>query len=306
MSNNIKKLILLPHIKVHNANALSSPFTIGFPAMTAWLGAVHALQRKLNQDGFTNLAFNATGVISHECNLQTHKGVGDYVHSIIGTGNPLDKTGSRSAFIEEARCHLDVSLLIEFSGIDKEQEESVKDRISHHLNSRMKMAGGDIKSFYSPSFHRVEEGNKKDLVKVTRQLMPGYAIVERRDLMVEAMDAGQDAMDALIDNLVIKHRCEKSDDQVNWSSGRQSKGWIVPIATGFHGITDLGQAKNQRDPETLHRFAESIVTLGEFKMPYRMTSIDELLWQYSVDAEHNLYLCEQIKEQPSDEWAEFY
>jgi len=306
MSNNIKKLILLPHIKVHNANALSSPFTIGFPAMTAWLGAVHALQRKLNKDGFTNLAFNATGVISHECNLQTYKGVGDYVHSIIGTGNPLDKTGSRSAFIEEARCHLDVSLLIKFSGIDKEQEESVLDRISHHLNSRMKMAGGDIKSFYSPSFHRVEEGNKKDLVKVTRQLMPGYAIVERRDLMVEAMNAGQDAMDALIDNLVIKHRCEKSDDQVNWSSGRQSKGWIVPIATGFHGITDLGQAKNQRDPETPHRFAESIVTLGEFKMPYRVTSIDELLWQYSVDAENNLYLCEQIKEQPSDEWAEFY
>jgi len=37
----IRRILLLPHIKVHNANALSSPFTIGFPAMTAWLGAVH-------------------------------------------------------------------------------------------------------------------------------------------------------------------------------------------------------------------------------------------------------------------------
>ncbi|PIU55383.1 MAG: type I-F CRISPR-associated protein Csy2, partial [Deltaproteobacteria bacterium CG07_land_8_20_14_0_80_38_7] len=36
MIGDIKRLLLLPHIKVHNANALSSPFTIGFPAMTAW------------------------------------------------------------------------------------------------------------------------------------------------------------------------------------------------------------------------------------------------------------------------------
>jgi len=63
-----KRLLLLPHLKVHNANALSSPFTIGFPAMTAWLGAVHALQRKLNASGFTRLnlmppQLSATNVI---------------------------------------------------------------------------------------------------------------------------------------------------------------------------------------------------------------------------------------------------
>lgn len=117
--NKLKRLLLLPHLKVHNANALSSPFTIGFPAMTAWLGAVHALQRKLNANGFDSVKFIGTAVISHQCDLQTHKGVGDFVHSIIGTGNPLDKTGARSAFIEEARCHLDVSLVIEYSGIEK-------------------------------------------------------------------------------------------------------------------------------------------------------------------------------------------
>ena len=106
MSGEIKQLLLIPHIQVHNANALSSPFTIGFPAMTAWMGATHALQRKLNSAGFDQLKFKATAVISHQCDLQTHRGVGDYVHSIIGTGNPLDKTGSRSAFIEEAQAGL--------------------------------------------------------------------------------------------------------------------------------------------------------------------------------------------------------
>ena len=87
---------------------------------------MHALQRKLNASGFTKSKLNGVGVISHTCDLQTHKGDGDYVHSIIGTGNPLDKTGARSAFIEEARCHLDISLVIEYSGIEKDDETLVK------------------------------------------------------------------------------------------------------------------------------------------------------------------------------------
>lgn len=306
MSSDIKTLLLLPHIKVHNANALSSPFTIGFPAMTAWLGAVHALQRKLNQDGFSHLKFTAAAVVSHACDLQTYKGLGDYVHSIIGTGNPLDKTGSRSAFIEEARCHLDVSLLVELASLDKDDETAVLERISHHLNSYMKMAGGDIKGFNSPSILRVEEGNTTDLAAVTRQLMPGYVIVERRELMLEAMKNGQDAMDALLDHLVVHHSCEQDGEgNIIWHSQRQTAGWIVPIATGFHGISALGQAKNQRDQDTPHRFAESIVTLGEFKMPHRVKSIDEILWQYTTESENNLYLCQSIKSS-SNEWSDFY
>ncbi len=57
MIGDIKRVLLLPHIKVNGANALSSPFTIGFPAMTAWLGAVHALQRKVNAEGLRNVKF---------------------------------------------------------------------------------------------------------------------------------------------------------------------------------------------------------------------------------------------------------
>lgn len=298
--NNIKRLLLLPHIKVHNANALSSPFTIGFPAMTAWLGAVHALQRKLNAQGYSDIKFNSVAVISHQCDLQTHKGVDDFVHSIIGTGNPLDKTGARSAFIEEARCYLTVSLVIEYMGIKKDDEVMLQEKITHLLNSNMKMAGGDILTFKAPQFFKVENGNTADLNALTRKLMPGYALIERRDLMTEAMNAGQDAMDALLDNLVIQHHSEKVADEMNeekviWTSKRKNKGWLVPIATGFHGLTDLGEAKNQRDPNTPHRFAESVVTLGEFKMPHSIKSIDEILWRYQTDQTNNLYLCAQTQ-----------
>ncbi len=289
----IKNILLLSHIKVQNANALSSPFTIGFPAMTAWLGATHALQRKLNADGFKDLRFNAIAVVSHHANLQTHKGVGDYVHSIIGTSNPLDKEGKRPAFIEEARIHLDVSLLIEYEGISREDKEKFEARVAHHLHSRMKLAGGDILNFKNIETLKVKSRDDEQLARVRRKLMPGYVLVERKDLMIEAMERGLDGIDALLDYLVIHNSCEQKNEKTLWTKKRKASGWIVPIAVGFQGISELGKAKNQRDAEKLHCFAEALVTLGEFKMPYKIESLDEILWQYSVDKEHGLYLCEQ-------------
>jgi len=287
-------ILIIPHILVHNANALSSPFTIGFPAMTAWLGATHALQRKLNSDGFEALKFNATAVLSHKADLQVHRGVGDYVNSIIGTSNPVDKDGKRPAFIEEARIHLEVSLVIEFSDLHKRDEERFLERVSHHLQSRMKMAGGDIFGFRKPTVERFDDESEDDIKRIRGKLMPSYAIVERRDLMLEAMSSGLDAMDALLEYVTINHASEQDEEgKVLWTSKRKSAGWIVPIATGFQAVSELGKAKNQRDADKPHCFAESVVTLGEFKMVYKIESLDEILWHYSVDREHGLYLCEQ-------------
>jgi CRISPR-associated protein Csy2 len=288
----MKRILLIPYINIQNANALSSPYTIGFPAMTAWLGAVHALQRKINQNGFDKIVFSSLAVICHELNLQTYKGKGDFVHSIVGTGNPLDKEGKRSAFIEEGRCNLTVSLVIEYSGMDKDEEDQFMETINIQFHSAMKLASGDVLDFKKPEILKII--NEDDLKKLVRKLMPGYAIIERRDLMMEAMKNGQDAMDAMLDHLKVMHRSEVNNNgKVEWTSQRKTKGWVVPIATGFHGITPLGQAINQRDPSTPHRFAESIVTLGEFKMPYRIKTLDELLWHTHADIKNNLYLCQQ-------------
>lgn len=299
------KILLMPHIKIHNANALSSPFTIGFPAMTAWLGAVHALQRKLNSAGIL-IKFSGVGVVSHKFELQTFKGPDDFVYSIIGTSNPLEpKSGKdkpkgnaeRPSFIEEARCHCEISLVIEFNQIDLDKSDELIERISHILHADMKFAGGDVLSFGTPTLHR-------DFMKMRSKLMPGYALIERRELVQGAMEKGMDAMDAILDYLAIHYQCKQSgDDQekFEWLAERRAPGWIVPIATGFHGINEIAQAKNQRDSETPHRFAESIITLGEFIMAYRLKSLHEILWRYSVEPENNLYLCKQDKI-TTDDW----
>lgn len=300
MSGEVKKLLIIPHLRIHNANALSSPFSIGFPAMTAWLGAVHALQRKLNEKNIS-VDLSATGVVCHELNLQTHKGENDFVHSIVGTGNPLDKTGARSSFIEEARCHLDVSLVIQSDKITIDEQEGFLTAVSQLLNAHMKIAGGDILRFEKPFCLVCEDGNDDDMNKVKRALMPGYVLIERRELMIDAMEKGADAIEALIDYLTIHHSCERLIDEENkeniqWRTHRKlvndkPAGWLVPIATGFHAISELGEAKNQRDPEVPHRFAESMVTLGEFKMPHRLKRIEDMLWRYHTEGDS--YICHQ-------------
>ncbi len=290
----MKRVLLIPKIKVQNANALSSPYTIGFPAMTAWLGAVHALERKLKAVSYKQLNFKSVAVICHHIDLQTHKGSGDYVYSIIGTGNPLDRNGNRSSFIEEARCHLTVSLLVECEGLGLINYDDFIGDVESQLLGNMKLAGGDVLSLSKPTLPEIND--ELSLRKLMRQLMPGHCLIERRDLMQQAMEDGQDAIDALLDHLKIIHQCELTDDnQVTWSSHRKESGWIVPIATGFHGITDVGQAENQRDVKTPHRFAESIVTLGQFVMLYRINDLDNMLWHYHCDLENNLYLCQQNK-----------
>jgi len=292
----MKNILLIPYIQIHNANALSSPYTIGFPAMTAWLGAVHALQRQLKtrDDDFEDLDFKSVGVVCHDINLQTHKGHSDFVYSIISTGNPLDKSGNRPSFIEEARCHLTVSLVIEYS-CDFDQD--LTEHVDHLVRGKLKFASGDVITAKPSETFEIDSENQKQLIT---KLMPGFCLIERRDLMQQAMadypegHKEQDAIDALLDYLTIKHTSQIDDKgKVTWTSSRKTKGWIVPIATGFHGISDLGKAENQRDPDTPHRFAESVVTLGEFKMPYRIDNLDNMLWHTYADLENNLYLCQQ-------------
>lgn len=305
--SDLKRLLIVPRIKVQNANALSSPFTVGFPAMTAWLGAVHALQRKLQQVGYSNIQFESVGVISHQFDLQTHRGSGDFVASIMGTANPsvfdpqykkkygniytskFDAPLTRPSFIEEARAHLTASLVIEYSGISADDKEQVLPVISELMHAQLKIAGGDILAFEKPYFTNCE--SQKDTKHILRKLMPGYVLLERRELMREAMSHGQDALDALIDHLAIHHSCLHENGNVVWQSGRKQKGWLVPIAVGFQGISPLGRALNQRDADTPHRFAEAVVTLGEFKMAHHIDDLSTMQWRYQTDLDNNLYMC---------------
>lgn len=287
----MKRYLLINRMQIHNANAMSSPYTIGFPAMTAWLGAVHALQRAIQHKGLAEVSLPKTAVSCHKFNLQTYRGKGDYVNSIIGTANPLNKDGERPSFIEEARCHLEVSLLIEATGVTNDNKTEMMTIVREQLH-RMKMASGDILFFRGIDLVTVDDDDNKQVKALIRKLMPGHVLIERRDLMSASMAEGKDALEALLDHTKVMHQSSVDENgNVTWSTQKKEPGWIVPIAVGFQGVSPICSAKNQRDEKTEHRFAESVVTLGEFKMAYRFENIDDMMWQYSVDLGQDLYVC---------------
>lgn len=277
--------LLLKRLRVQNANALSSAFTFGFPAVTAFMGLAHKLQRELNPDHSAHeFQCLGVGIASHGFTMQDHQE--GYNRSLKLTANPLDKDGNRPSFVEEGRCNLTLSLLLEVKNLPTGREYSeLPARIKQLLLSRFKLAGGDILSVHSIEILADED-------KALRSLMPSYVLMERRDLMLEAMQSGQDALDALHTALQLNHTCTELDnDKGQWQTNRRHKGWIVPIATGFHALTPAALAENQRDSSTPHRFAESVATLGEFKMPIRCESVNEIIWRYQQDGD--LYLCTQ-------------
>lgn len=292
----MKSYLLIRHMLVHHANAMSSTLTIGVPAVTAWMGAVHALERKVRQkEPWKNIVFNGAGISFYRCSLQVHKGMGDSCYSIIGTANPLWKKGAafkRPSFIEEPRIHLDISLLVEVEGLDGDNDEAFLTRVQQLLPT-MKMAGGDILSIKETRLCYADTDHPREEKKILATLMPGFVLIERADLIRQMTEEGADSLQALLDYLKITRTAQRNDngDVTGWDYSRKGNGWIVPISVGFKGISELGKVKNQRDPSTPHQFVENAVTLGEFRMPYRFDHVDDILWHYEYDSKNSLYLC---------------
>ncbi len=289
--------LLLSRLQIHNANAASSPYTVGFPAMTAWLGAVHALERKMRDSGYPDLRFLETAVFSHTFEAQLYKGPGDYQYSIIGTANPLkksNKTGEyeRPPFIEEARCHLTVSLLVKAQGIDGRNEDAVKEKVTALL-WRMKLAGGDLEHIGKVETVYVDGESDADERQLLRKLMPSYALIERRDLMLQEREKESDALDDLMEMLAVEYvpQPREEDEKAYWNAGRHTDGWIVPIAVGFRDISGEIKASHQRELNVEHHFVEPVLTLGEFRMPCHFQRIDETMWKYHTEPEQGLYIC---------------
>lgn len=249
--------LLLPKIEIQNANALSSLCTIGFPAMTAWMGAVHALERKVRlTESLHEVRFISLGVISHESRLQVYKNPGDYHYSIAISSNPLRKKGGntfeRPPFIEDPRIHLKVSLLIECRGVTGDNKNELLETVGDLL-PLLKMAGGDVLTCKPPAIYFASEDKPEEQKKILHRLMPGFAVIERRHLLEQAENGERDTLDTLLSFLTIHHEAEinEKNEVRAWTSKRRETGWLIPLVVGFQGLTRLGKVKAQRRSECL-------------------------------------------------------
>jgi len=302
-------ILVLPHLRIQNANAIASPLTHGFPAITAFTGFMWALERKLAAANI-DLGLDAVGVICHAHQEQTAEG---YVQRFHLTRNPANEKGEPAAIVEEGRIHLDVTLV--FSAFWKTdhagksiflqdmaaERHALGKRITQHVMA-MRVAGGSLVSA-EPGAQLIaiaedSEQRARDFRYWRRQWLPGFSLVSRDDLLqsrwrqLQTKNPAATLLDAWLDASRFNWRCiQSADEKVRWEHDRD-QGWIVPIAVGYGALSplhDAGTVRNARDTTTPFRFVESLHTLGQWISPHRLHDVDDLLWYADTQSAHGLY-----------------
>ncbi|MGE4450123.1 type I-F CRISPR-associated protein Csy2 [Castellaniella sp.] len=311
-------LLVLPHVRVQNANAISSSLTHGFPSMTAFLGFMWALGRKLAQADIP-LKLEKIGVICHWHQEQTQEG---YVRTFRLTRNPVDKDGSTAAIVEEGRIHLDLTLVFQLGVIEQEGEThplfhsdgALRQKIAwdiRNLVEAMRIAGGSVLPPKPGPGIRVtpsligwpdQEAERQALFRrLRRQWLPGFALVGRDDLLqrrleqLRLQDPEATVLDAWLDLSRFNYRSGRDEkDRVIWTHDRpEGSGWIVPIPVGYAALSDLyagGQVANARDQTTPFRFVEGVYSIGQWIGPHRLQRVQDLLW-WGEAHDDGLYRC---------------
>lgn len=315
-------LLLLPRLRVQNANAVSSPMTWGFPAPSAFTGFVHALERRLNTTG-RQLKFGGVAIVCHQFEPQVFAPPGRRTQVFRLTRNPVDKDGDTSAIVEEGRTHMEVSLAFTVSGEDCPFNDTDCQTLASLVLScaeGMRLAGGSIMPHPQRHKHPARWLEWPTLLsdqrltwrKLRRHLMPGFALICREQLLAQHLHTRQqtepqtNALDALLDlcRLNVEPETEAESDSdaenesastnapVTWSVRRRYPGWLVPVPLGYAAISPLyppGAVKNARDDTQPFRFVESVLSLGEWVSPHRIAEVADLLWHFDAQPDAGLY-----------------
>ena len=284
----LKYYLLFDHVKIHNANAISSPLTYGFPAISGFLGAIHALNRKIESDD--PIYLDGVLIACHDCDVQVYRpnNYADYTFRL--TRNPLAKNGDTRSIIEEGRVHLDVSLIVEVKIEDRETLDDVNDQEKFINQIRQKLyqqriAGGQVIEIESVGLYSASES----LDDLTQALLPAFVLVEAQQELQEITaelqqkDPNATALDALVETAMLHHHPQEKD-QWQTTSVKQGRGWLVPIPLGYQAISPLfeaGKVEHARSNEHPTQFVECIYGLGKWVFPLRLqNNLSQAFWRY--------------------------
>lgn len=307
-------LLVVPRLRVQNANAISSPLTWGFPAMTAFLGLTTALERRLGPE--SGVQFKAIGVVCHDFEAQVT--TGGFTRAFHLTRNPVGADGSTAGIVEEGRVHLELTLVfsvrVAAALLGEAERQQLLDRVVHEL-AGMRLAGGSVMPALPGARARRpkpyleleaedELAQRQQLRKLARTCLPGFALVSRDDLLRTRLaslhaegNTEATVLDAWLDLSRWNHRAVRSgeDSAATWQTDGRV-GWAVPIPVGYAALSELqapGNVAGARDNRTPFRFVETIWSMGQWVSPHRLQNLDDLFWYARVDGDgpHTTYRC---------------
>lgn len=304
--------LLIKKVIIDAANAISSPITYGTPAITGFLGSFHAMSRKMAQDDeLSDISLGGVLLACHDCQPQMYRPNSYNNYTFNQTRNPIKKDGKTASIIEEGKCRLVMSFVVEVlaeTELTPELQDVAMQKTKQWIQQQ-RMAGGSVRAL--ARFEPVQFFTIDDISAVIPQLLPAFVLMDAQDEFAQIIDEVQkdnpDAtpLDALIDVCTLHQIPEsKANGETTWSTmtRKTGYGWLVPMPIGYQGISDkfdAGIMQNVRNPEYPSQYVEAIYSLGKWVYPQRLNGIGgdhdiaNAFWRYHHDAEQNLYLVTQ-------------
>lgn len=270
-------LLVLPRIRVQNANAISSPLTWGFPSITAFTGVMTALARRIGPD--TGLRFDGVGVVCHGFEAQVTQSRYTKAFVLKKPGivkrkefDQYEKDGTPPAIVEEGQAHLDITLVFDVKISDALLDDNARAQCAAQIGeclAGMRIAGGGVMPPLSGALRRTPKPRMlllapdpaeraKQFQRLRRQWLPGFALVSRDDVLqarlraicadVPANAEPPSLLDAWLDLSRINYRASRKTvedkatgertEVVEWATDSRP-GWLVPIPVGYAALSEL-------------------------------------------------------------------
>ena len=234
--------LVLPHLKVQQANIYNAAFLVGGPpVLAAWFMA-HALGRKLEQaDDVHSLAFVLHSLTPlgewfyGNFNPQLRRGAA-YTFGPGKNGSDYSSKNKQALSLQPVACaHMEISLVIGFRdllGLDNIPP----------LVQGGRLAGGLITSMGRPA-------NCDNIFDALASIKSGYLVMDRRDLMEQGEGNRAERFIA-----ALGHKAEKDDGM----------GWLSATCLGYAAISPFAKRAGAREGY-LHAFAEPLIGLVQYR-----------------------------------------
>ncbi|MDX2375035.1 type I-F CRISPR-associated protein Csy2 [Psychrobacter sp. PP-21] len=304
--------LLIKKVVIDAANTISSPITYGFPAITGFLGSFHAMSRKMAQDDeLSDVSLGGVLLACHDCQPQMYRPNSYNNYTFNQTRNPIKKDGKTASIIEEGKCRLNMTFVVEVlaeSKLTPELQATAMQKTEQWIQQQ-RMAGGSVRGL--ARFEPVQFFDSSDISAVIPHLLPAFVLMDAQSDFAHIIDEvkadNPDAtpLDALIDVCALHHipEAQKNGD-TKWSrmTRKTGHGWLVPMPIGYQGISELfeaGTMQNVRNPEYPSQYVEAIYSLGKWVYPQRLNSVGgendiaNAFWRYHHGADESLYLATQ-------------
>lgn len=235
--------LVLPHLRVQQANIYNAAFLIGGPPVLASWFMAHALGRELGiADKVKSLAFVLHSMTPlgerhyGRFNPQLRRGAA-YTFGNMRKSDYLQ--GSINLSLQPVACaHMEVSLVI---GINETLGSSDVDKTAQWLH-RGRLAGGLVSGMNRLTI-------KEELSDALQSIRTGYLVMDRRDLMESS--AG--------------NRAEKFVAALGTRpTAENGMGWLSATCLGYAAITPFDPRSGAREGYR-HAFAEPLVGLVQYR-----------------------------------------